>query len=155
MLNLSSNDYLGLAGEKTLQEQFWQGLSGEDTLLSASSSRLLTGNFSAYTRLEQLLAALFGREAALVFGSGYHMNTGILPAVTDSSTLILADKLVHASLIDGIRLSGARSIRFRHQDYAQLENLLQKYHADFPRIIIVTESIFSMDGDTADLLRLT
>ena len=154
MLNLSSNDYLGLAGEKTLQEQFWQGLSGEDTLLSASSSRLLTGNFSAYTRLEQLLAALFGREAALVFGSGYHMNTGILPAVTDSSTLILADKLVHASLIDGIRLSGARSIRFRHQDYAQLENLLQKYHADFPRIIIVTESIFSMDGDTADLLRL-
>lgn len=154
MLNLSSNDYLGLAADSSLRREFMQGLSGEDALLSASSSRLLTGNFTVCAQLEELLAASFGREAALTFGSGYHMNSGILPAVADSRTLILADKLVHASLIDGIRLSAARCIRFRHQDYAQLEALLRKHHADFPRIIIATESIFSMDGDTADLPRL-
>lgn len=79
------------------------------------------------------------------------MNVGILPAITDKSTLILADKLVHASLIDGIRLSEARCIRYRHQDYVQLEQLLKKYHGTFSRIIIVTESIFSMDGDVARL----
>lgn len=154
MLNLSSNDYLGLAADSSLRREFMQGLSGEDALLSASSSRLLTGNFTVCTQLEELLAASFGREAALTFGSGYHMNSGILPAVADSRTLILADKLVHASLIDGIRLSAARCIRFRHQDYAQLEALLRKHHADFPHIIIATESIFSMDGDAADLPRL-
>lgn len=154
MLNLSSNDYLGLSEDSSLRKQFLQGLTDEDMLFSASSSRLLTGNFTAHTRLEKLLAASFGRETALVFSSGYHMNTGILPAVADSRTLILADKLVHASLIDGIRLSAGRFIRFRHQDYPQLEALLRKHHADFARIIIVTESIFSMDGDTADLPRL-
>ena len=154
MLNLSSNDYLGIASEGLWQREFLTGLSGGEFLLSSSSSRLLTGNFAVCGRLERLLACMFGREAALVFGSGYHMNAGILPAVADSRTLILADKLVHASLIDGIRLSAARCIRYRHQDYRQLENLLEKHHADFARIVIVTESVFSMDGDVAPLHRL-
>ncbi len=154
MLNLSSNDYLGLATDTVLQQEFLDGVGGEDRLLSSSSSRLLTGNFTACTGLEHLLAGLFRREAALVFSSGYHMNTGILPALTDAHTLILADKLVHASIIDGIRLSAARCIRFRHQDYAQLERLLEQYHGQYPRIFIVTESIFSMDGDIAPLARL-
>lgn len=154
MLNLSSNDYLGLATDTVLQQEFLDGVGGEDRLLSSSSSRLLTGNFMACTGLEHLLAGLFRREAALVFSSGYHMNTGILPALTDAHTLILADKLVHASIIDGIRLSAARCIRFRHQDYAQLERLLVQYHGQYPRIFIVTESIFSMDGDIAPLARL-
>ena len=154
MLNLSSNDYLGLATDESLHKAFMEELSAEDSLLSSSSSRLLTGNFAVHDRLERLLAESFGKEAALVFSSGYHMNTGILPAVADAHTLILADKLVHASLIDGIRLSAAKCIRFRHQDYAQLEALLQKHHADFHRILIVTESIFSMDGDVAPLQQL-
>ena len=154
MLNLSSNDYLGLATDESLRKAFMEELSAEDSLLSSSSSRLLTGNFAVHDRLERLLAESFGKEAALVFSSGYHMNTGILPAVADAHTLILADKLVHASLIDGIRLSAAKCIRFRHQDYAQLEALLQKHHADFHRILIVTESIFSMDGDVAPLQQL-
>lgn len=154
MLNLSSNDYLGLAADCSLREEFLQTLTADNFLPTSSSSRLLTGNFSVYDELEQTLARLFGTEAALVFNSGYHANTGILPAVSDAQTLILADKLVHASLIDGIRLSAARCIRYRHNDMKQLERLLAENHAAYRQVIIVTESIFSMDGDKADLPEL-
>ncbi len=155
MLNLSSNDYLGLASCRSLREEFLSTLTADTFLPTSSSSRLLTGNFSIYNELEHELATLFGKEAALVFNSGYHANTGILPAISDNETLILADKLVHASLIDGIRLSAARCIRYRHNDLQQLERLIQQYLSEYKRIIVVTESIFSMDGDLADLRALT
>lgn len=154
MLNLSSNDYLGLANDRKLRQEFRETLTTETFLPTSSSSRLLTGNFSIYDRLEQQLADSFGTEAALTFNSGYHANTGILPAVSNTHTLILADKLVHASLIDGIRLSTAKCIRYRHNEYNQLERLLQVNHSEYERIIVVTESIFSMDGDEADLREL-
>ena len=154
MLNLSSNDYLGLAAYLPLRTEFLQSLTPDTFLPSSSSSRLLTGNFNIYVQIEDLLARLFRKESALVFNSGYHMNAGILPAVSDARTLILADKLVHASIIDGIRLSAAKCIRYRHNRYDQLEQLLVSNHAGYDRIIIVTESIFSMDGDEADLRRL-
>ncbi len=154
MLNLSSNDYLGLANDRKLRQEFRESLTTETFLPTSSSSRLLTGNFSIYDRLEQQLADSFGTEAALTFNSGYHANTGILPAVSNTYTLILADKLVHASLIDGIRLSAAKCIRYRHNEYNQLERLLQVNHSEYERIIVVTESIFSMDGDEADLREL-
>lgn len=154
MLNLSSNDYLGLASDLDLRREFLESLTPETFVPSSSSSRLLTGNFAVYEQLEQQLATAFGTEAALVFSSGYHANMGILPAVSNAQTLILADKLVHASLIDGIRLSPARCIRYRHNQYEQLERLLAAHHAEYERIIIVTESIFSMDGDEADLREL-
>ena len=154
MLNLSSNDYLGLAAYLPLRTEFLQSLTPDTFLPSSSSSRLLTGNFDIYVQIEDLLARLYRKESALVFNSGYHMNAGILPAVSDARTLILADKLVHASIIDGIRLSAAKCIRYRHNRYDQLEQLLVSNHAGYDRIIIVTESIFSMDGDEADLRRL-
>lgn len=154
MLNLSSNDYLGLANDVSLREEFLKTLSLETFLPTSSSSRLLTGNFTAYRKLEQQLAAMFGTESALIFNSGYHANTGILPAICDNQTLILADKLVHASLIDGIKLSSAKCIRYRHNDLAQLQRLVEQNHAAYTTIIIVTESIFSMDGDEADLSAL-
>ena len=154
MLNLSSNDYLGLANDRKLRQEFRETLTTETFLPTSSSSRLLTGIFSIYDRLEQQLADSFGTEAALTFNSGYHANTGILPAVSNTHTLILADKLVHASLIDGIRLSAAKCIRYRHNEYNQLERLLQVNHSEYERIIVVTESIFSMDGDEADLREL-
>lgn len=154
MLNLSSNDYLGLAADVDLRREFLATLTPENFLPSASSSRLLTGNFTVYQQLEEQLAQLFGTEAALTFNSGYHANTGILPAVADAQTLILADKLVHASLIDGIRLSAARCIRYRHNDYAQLQRLVEENHRVYRQLIIVTESIFSMDGDEANLAEL-
>ncbi|MEG1563631.1 MAG: 8-amino-7-oxononanoate synthase [Bacteroides sp.] len=151
MLNLSSNDYLGLAADTDLRREFLAELTAESFVPSSSSSRLLTGNFNVYRHLEAELAEAFGTEAALVFNSGYHANTGILPAVSDSGTLILADKLVHASLIDGIRLSAARCIRYRHNDYRQLARLVKENAPLCHRLILVTESIFSMDGDEADL----
>ncbi|WP_291530038.1 8-amino-7-oxononanoate synthase [Bacteroides sp. UBA939] len=154
MLNLSSNDYLGLASDRKLREEFLGGLSADSFLPTSSSSRLLTGNFTIYEELECTLARLFKTEAALTFNSGYHANTGILPAVSDAQTLILADKLVHASLIDGIRLSSAHCIRYRHNDVQQLARLIAENHAHYRQIIIVTESIFSMDGDAADLATL-
>lgn len=154
MLNLSSNDYLGLASRTDLQAAFMEEWREQGYPLSSSSSRLLTGNFKVYTELEQLMVQRFNREAALLFNSGYHANTGILPALADKQTLILADKLVHASIIDGILLSGTPFLRYRHNDYEQLETLLKKHTGQYQQIIIATESIFSMDGDIADLRRL-
>ncbi|TCB57590.1 8-amino-7-oxononanoate synthase [Acinetobacter terrestris] len=156
MLNLSSNDYLGLASDIKLREQFFDETPNELRIMSSSSSRLLTGNFPEYEQLESSLSQAFQGRAALLFNSGYHMNIGILPALSDSKILILADKLVHASMIDGIRLSTAKYVRYRHNDLKHLSQLLQQYHADetFDRIIVVTESIFSMDGDETDLAEL-
>ncbi|HJA89142.1 MAG TPA: 8-amino-7-oxononanoate synthase [Candidatus Parabacteroides intestinavium] len=154
MLNLSSNDYLGLSRDMQLRKEFLTWAMEEYLPLSSTSSRLLTGNYPVYTELEKALASAYGKESALVFNSGYHANVGILPALADKETLILTDKLVHASLIDGIRLSGATYKRFRHQDYEQAEQILQASVRTYKRIILVTESIFSMDGDIADLHRL-
>ncbi|MFW2160221.1 8-amino-7-oxononanoate synthase [Acinetobacter beijerinckii] len=156
MLNLASNDYLGLAADLSLREEFLDTLQIDRALFSSSSSRLLTGNFAEYEQFENSLSKAFDR-AALLFNSGYHMNIGILPALADSKTVILADKLVHASMIDGIRLSNAQYVRYRHNDLQHLEQLLQKYQQDeqVERIIVVTESIFSMDGDETDLAALT
>lgn len=155
MLNLASNDYLGLAADLSLREEFLDTVKIERALFSSSSSRLLTGNFAEYEQFENSLSKAFGR-AALLFNSGYHMNIGILPALADGKTVILADKLVHASMIDGIRLSTAQYVRYRHNNLQHLEQLLQKYHQDeqIERIIVVTESIFSMDGDETDLAAL-
>ena len=156
MLNLSSNDYLGLAVDERRREEFFDLTCISERRMSSSSSRLLTGNFPEYEQLEHTLSQLFENRSVLLFNSGYHMNIGILPALCDSKTLILADKLVHASLIDGMRLSTAQYVRYRHNDLNHLDALLKKYQADqtFERIIIVTESIFSMDGDEADLAAL-
>ena len=153
MLNLSSNDYLGLASDRALREEFLRTLTPDTFLPTSSSSRLLTGNFTVYEELEAELARLFGMESALVFNSGYHANTGILPAVSDAQTLILADKLVHASLIDGARLSGARLSTFLHNDMESLRRKLQHLRDANPSggILVVTESVFSMDGDRAPL----
>lgn len=154
MLNLSSNDYLGLAADLELRQEYLDGLSVDRLLLSSSSSRLLTGNFAVYEELEEELANRFGKEAALIFNCGYHANTGILPALSTPHTLILADKLIHASLIDGMQLSTATSMRFRHNDLKHLERLLEKYIDSYEQVFIVTESVFSMDGDRADLRQL-
>ena len=151
MLNMSSNDYLSLASNENFRQSFLQQYGDNFPSFTSSSSRLLTGNFPVYTDLEQLIAQRFQRESALLFNSGYHANLGILPALTTTKSLILADKLVHASMIDGIRLSQCEFFRYRHNDYEHLKSLLEKNAGKFDRTFIVTESVFSMDGDVADL----
>lgn len=153
LLNLSSNDYLGLARSHLKDEFIRTHQHHTDFCFGASSSRLLTGNFDAHEMLEQALQAAYGRSV-LTFNSGYHMNIGILPAIADDQTLILADKWVHASMIDGILLAkerGAKFCRYAHQNLTQLAQLIDKHHANYRHIIIMTESVFSMDGDVTDL----
>lgn len=154
MLNLSSNDYLGLTSNHELQVTFSEQALNPKLGWTAASSRLLTGNHPVYNELENQIAADYQREAALLFNSGYHANTGILPAITGKNDLILADKLVHASIIDGARLSDSQVIRFRHNSIEHLTQLLEKYHSTKENIFVVTESIFSMDGDIAPLQEL-
>ena len=145
---------MGLSCRLDLRNDFLSWIETTDLPFSSTSSRLLTGNYPIYTEMEEILAEQFGRESALLFNSGYHANTGILPALADKKTLILADKLVHASIIDGILLSDTPFYRYKHNDYNHLERLLSKSIDQYEQIIIVTESVFSMDGDVADLRKL-
>jgi 8-amino-7-oxononanoate synthase len=152
-LNLSSNDYLGISGIKDFQREFFENLDINTFIMGALSSRLLTGNDIAVENLEKYLSGLYGKEC-LVYNSGYHANVGILPALAEKGDLIVADKLVHASIIDGIRLCVCEMRRYQHNDYKALERILEQSAGKYNSIYIVTESIFSMDGDTADLERL-
>ena len=154
MLNLSSNDYLGLSSNPRLLQEFRAETDVMALPYSAVSSRLLSGNHEYYKMLENDLADIYDKEAALVFNSGYHANIGILPALARKKDLIVADKLVHASTIDGIMLSEAEMLRFRHSDYEHLRNLLVQHREKYENVFIVTESVFSMDGDIADLQQL-
>lgn len=151
MLNLSSNDYLGLSSDPCLYEDFRQETDVKFLAYSAVSSRLLSGNHEYYKLLESDLKELYGKQAALVFNSGYHANIGILPALAGKRDLIVADKLVHASIIDGLRLSDAEMLRYHHLDYEHLREILFNHREKYENVFIVTESIFSMDGDVADL----
>lgn len=152
-INFSSNDYLGISSEKDLWNEFIKELP-EEFLGGACSSRLLTGNAICYSDLENYLAGIYGRESAMIFNSGYHANIGILPTLTTDKDIIISDKHIHASIIDGIRLSPAKSIRFRHNDLQHLEEILEKERNNYENVLIVTESVFSMDGDRADIEKL-
>lgn len=154
LLNCSSNDYLGIATDRDLKKEFLESVDINSIELSSSSSRLLSGNFAVYETVEKQIAELFHKPAALFFSSGYHMNAGFFPAIYGKGDLIVADKLVHASIIDGIRLSGADYLRYHHLDYVKLEEMLEKNREKYSNCVIVTESVFSMDGDPADLKKI-
>jgi len=152
LLNFAANDYLGLSHHPALVEAALQATTRHGT--GAGASRLITGTNSAVLALEEQLAAWKEKEAALVFSSGYAAALGTIPALVGKSDTVILDKLAHASLIDAARLSGATVRTFAHNDTARLETLLAKISSSKTRVLVVTESIFSMDGDAAPLREL-
>ena len=153
LLNLNSNDYLGLLAEPQLWQRFIEE-EGKRRHPSSGSSRLLTGNSPVAQQFECELANAYGLESALLWDSGYHANTGIPPVLALPNTLFIADKLVHASIIDGLRLSGAPFQRYRHNDLSHLRKILSRYADQYDTLWLITESLFSMDGDIAPLQEL-
>jgi 8-amino-7-oxononanoate synthase len=147
-LNLASNNYLGLSGHPALRQAAQEAVERYGT--SSGASRLVSGNFALFDLLETELAGFKGQEAALAVGSGFAANLSIFSALADRSTVVFSDRLNHASIVDGIALSGAKHLRYRHNDPDHLSALLDK-HSDAPRKILVTDTVFSMDGDVADL----
>ncbi len=147
VLCLSSNNYLGLADDPRLIEAAGAALRTQGA--SGASSPLISGHMAAHAELEDLAAAWLGTEAAIIFGSGYHANIGTIGALTGPNDAIFSDALNHASLIDGARLSRATVRIYRHRDVEHLDELLRATPAR--RRLIVTDSIFSMDGDAAPL----
>ncbi len=150
LLSFASNDYLGLASDPSLRAAAEAELRRSG--VGAGSAPLLGGERPVHAQLARALAEWLGTESVLLFGSGYLANLGVLPALASPGDRIYLDRLAHASLIDGARLSGARFRRFRHNDPEHLEQLLRKGGAGRPWI--VTEGIFSMDGDVAQLPEL-
>lgn len=147
ILNFSSNDYLNLAQNEHVLARARQAL---DTWGSgASASRLLAGNLLIHEELEQRIAEHKGKEACLLFGSGYLTNCGIITSFIDRSGVLIADKLAHACILDGARLAGARIQRFHHNDMDHLQSLLKKTRGR--PVLVATESVFSMNGDMAPL----
>jgi len=150
LINLSSNNYLGLAGHLAIEAAMSEGARRG---AGSTASRLVAGTDPETLALEQELAAWKGTEAALLFGSGYLANFGVLTALVGRGDAVFSDSLNHASIIDGCRLSGATIHRYRHCDAGHLAMLLESA-GDASRKLVVTESVFSMDGDVAPLAEL-
>jgi len=152
-VDLSSNDYLGLSRHPNLARALTKAV--EESGASSCASRLLSGDLGIHHALEERIASISGKEKALVFSSGYQANVGIISALVGRGDAVFADRLSHASLIDGIGLSGARCFRFRHNDMNHLEALLRKHGDSFKTRLVVTETVFSMEGDRAPLAGIT
>lgn len=150
VIDLTSNDYLGIAARRDIQREFIESCGCDLPSFTSAASRLLASAQGEYYALEQVLADAYGRPA-LLFNSGYHANTGLIPALAVKGTLVVADRLVHASIIDGIRLSRAPFRRFPHNDMTALNEILEKESTEFDRVLVVAESVYSMDGDISPL----
>jgi glycine C-acetyltransferase/8-amino-7-oxononanoate synthase len=152
LIDFSSNDYLALAehpeviaASRKYLEQFGTG---------AGAARLMSGDLEINHQLEEEIAQLKSKEAALVFGSGYLANVGVITSLVSRGDLLVTDRLSHASIYDGCLLSGAKIIRFRHNDISHLQQILQEKRSQYNRVLVVVESIYSMDGDRCPLKEL-
>ena len=156
MLNLSSNDYLNISTNKDLTLEFIDKYKKSDEFLfSSASARLLTGNSKSYNILEDDFCKLFNKEAALLFNTGYQCNQGVVSSLFSKGDCIFSDKLNHASIVSGLKLSQADHFRYKHNDYDNLEKLLKEKREQYKNAIIISESVFSMDGDISDIKKLT
>ena len=159
LVNFSGNDYLGLAGDAPVARELsrhFEALVQQESLplWGSTASRLMAGASPWHARLESALATMYPGRQTLLFNSGWHANTALLGALAGPKDVIFADRFIHASLVDGWRLSGARLHRYRHGNASHLEDLLKRYRGQHERAFVVTESLFSMDGDEADLASL-
>lgn len=145
-VDLSSNDYLGLASHPGV---ILAAEKSSSPVFGSGASRLMTGTGALHASLEEKIAVFKGKEAALVFNSGYQANVGVISALMTREDVVFSDRLNHASIIDGIKLSGAKLVRFRHNDATHLEELLIKERGAHKNAMIITETVFSMDGDIA------
>ena len=155
LINFSSNDYLGLAAHESLRMAAQDGV--ETLGAGAGSARLISGSQTIAHELEAALAAFKQTEAALTFSSGYAAALGVVPALVGQGDVVVIDKLVHASLVDAARFSGAKLRVFKHNDLAELETILQWASGREGNTLVITESVFSMDGELApvrDLVQL-
>ncbi len=151
LLNFSSNDYLGLANDPLLKCAAKEAIARWG--VGAGASRLVCGNLEPYRLLEEKLARFKNKEAALVFGSGYAANVGTITALAGEGDVLILDKLDHASIIDGARQSGAAIRVYPHLNLRKLEEILQQSQS-YRRRLIITETVFSMDGDLAPLAEI-
>ncbi len=153
MVSFSCNDYLGLSQDKRVVAAASQALHKYGS--GAGASRLVSGESPLYAELEELLAIHHKTEAACVFGSGYLANIGTINAIVGKNDLIIADKFSHACIIDAAKVSGATLLRFAHNNIEHCRILLEANREEYQSCLIVTESIFSMDGDIAPLIELS
>jgi len=151
ILNFSSNDYLNFLSRPELKKAGHDAVEHYGT--GSGASRLVTGSLEIHEQLEAAIATHKGYPSALLFGSGYLTNLGVISSMVKKDDLVMADRLVHASILDAIRLSGARLLRFHHNDLNHLSEFLKKSES-YSRKLIITESIFSMDGDEAPLVEI-
>jgi 8-amino-7-oxononanoate synthase len=149
LISFSCNDYLGLTHHPDVVAAGVEALA--EFGAGAGASRLVTGNFPYYDKLETQIAQYKGQKAACIFGSGYLANLGTIPALVGKGDLILADKLVHACMLDAARLSGATVMRFAHNNLDHCRMLLEANRAEHHHCLIMTETVFSMDGDRAPI----
>lgn len=150
-INLSSNDYIGIASDEELRDKFIKEYSKD--IWMSSSSRLITGNYKVLRELEEELNRIYGKKS-LVMNSGFSANKTIISTFYNKDSLIITDKLNHASIYDGIISSGSKIMRYRHLDLNHLEEILKKYKNLYKDILVVSETVYSMDGDTVNLEKL-
>jgi len=152
LLSFSCNDYLNLSQHPTIKAAVMTAV--QEYGAGAGASRLITGNHPLYAELEARLARMKQTEAAVVFGSGYLANAGIAPVLVGPEGLVLIDELAHACLFAGAQLSRGRVVKFRHNDVAHVRVLLAQHRNEYDRALILTDGVFSMDGDLAPLAEL-
>ena len=151
-IDFSSNDYLGFSTQGYLHQELQ--LLEPSLKMGSTGSRLISGNSVLFNEIENEIAQFHHAEAALIYNSGYDANLGLLSSVPQKGDLILSDELIHASLIDGIRLSFATHYKFKHNDVTSLKELITRHKDAFNEIYVVVESVYSMDGDSAPLIEL-
>ncbi len=156
LIDFSSNDYLGFAKSEEIFENTHQFLIANKLKQNgATGSRLLSGNHKLYYEVEKELSEFHNSDASLIFNSGYDANIGFFSSIPQRGDIILYDELIHASIRDGIKLSNAKAYKFKHNNLEDLKKLLKKHQYNDTDIYIVTESVFSMDGDSPDLITMS